>query len=216
VATVIAPSGAPPEGRAPYSAHCLTWRRLAVAAGFLGLLKSRSVRLLMGMTAFGWAPLGVTTTVSVYFGVHVMGFTEEEASLVMLTWLIAGLAWLPLVSHLTHRWGKKQTYGAFTMSWAFVQSLFLLVDAGDLVLFWVLILINAAGSMAVAVTGWAMLADLTDADQLRTGGTRREGAIYGVGAFAQTGLAAVAILLVGIALSAVGYHGGDDPTPQLS
>lgn len=179
----------------------------------LDLLKSRCVRLLLGRTAFGWAPLSVTATVSIYFGVHVMGFTEEEASLVMLTWFVAGLAWLPLVSLLTRRWGKKQAYGAFTATWALVQSLFLLVEPGDLVLFWVLILVNAAGSMAVAVTGWAMLADLTDADQLRSG-ARREGAVYGLGAFAQTGLAAVAILLVGIALSAVGYHGGDAPTPE--
>ncbi|WP_159056233.1 hypothetical protein [Streptomyces sp. DSM 15324] len=36
------------------------------------------------------------------------------------------------------------------------------------------------------------------------------GAVYGLGAFARTGLAAVAILLVGVVLSAVGYPMGSD------
>jgi GPH family glycoside/pentoside/hexuronide:cation symporter len=66
--------------------------------------------------------------------------------------------------------------------------------------------------MAVAVTGWSMLADLTDLEQLRTG-ERREGALNGLSAFAQTGVAAVAVWLASLALSAAGYHGTGDPSP---
>jgi Na+/melibiose symporter-like transporter len=62
----------------------------------------------------------------------------------------------------------------------------------------------------VAVTGWSMLADLTDLEELRTG-QRREGALNGVAALAQTALAALAVWLTGVALSAAGYHGGAHP-----
>lgn len=185
-----------------------TWRDT------LGLLRSRCVRLLMGLTAFGWAPLSVTATVSIYFAVHIMGFSEGTASLVMLCWFVAGLAWLPLVSYLTRRLGKKYTYALFTLVWALVQSLFVLIGPDDVLAFWLLILVSSVGSMAVAVTGWSMLADLTDAEQLRTG-KRRAGAIYGLGAFAQTGLAAVAVLLVGLVLSAVGYDGEGTPSTDV-
>ncbi|MFJ7496130.1 MFS transporter [Streptomyces sp. NPDC097727] len=184
-----------------------TWRDT------LGLLRSRSVRLQMGMTAFGWAPLSVVATVAIYFAVHVMGFEKSTAGLVMLVWFVSGLAWLPLVSHLTGKLGKKHTFALFTLAWTVFQSLFLLVEHGDLVLYWVLLLLSSSGSMAVAVTGWSMLADLTDAEQLRTG-SRREGAIYGLGAFAQTGLGAIAVLLVGLVLSAVGYDGDGEPSPD--
>src|SRR5581483_7970876 len=77
-------------------------------------------------------------------------------------------------------------------------------------LFWGLILASSAGSMAVAVIGWSMLADLTDVEHYRTG-QRREGALNGMAALAQTGLAAFALWLVGIALSAADYHGGQQP-----
>ncbi|MGI5322314.1 MFS transporter [Actinomadura nitritigenes] len=184
--------------------HTLQWRDI------IGLLRSRCVRLLMGLTAFGWTPLSVTAAVSVYFGVHVMGFSEDTASLVMLCWFVAGLAWLPLVSLLTRKLGKQHTYVVFTLAWLIVQCLFLLPHPYIDKAFWGLVVLSAPGSMAVAVTGWSMLADLTDAEQLRTG-KRNEGAVYGLGAFAQTGMAAVAVLMVGLVLSAVGYDGDGTP-----
>ena len=48
--------------------------------------------------------------------------------------------------------------------------------------------------MAVAVTGWSMLADVTDVDELLSG-QRREGMYYGVIAFAQTATAALVVWL---------------------
>lgn len=176
----------------------------------LTMLRRRSVRLMLGLIAFGWAPLSVTGAVAVYFGVHLMGYSEQTASLVMLCWFVAGLAWLPLVRHLSDRIGKNRTYLVFTLSWAIVQTLFLLPGRGDNLIFWVLVLASSAGSMAVAVTGWSMLADLTDVERLRTG-QPRAGALYGLAAFAQTGLAALALWLVGVVLSASGYRGDDEP-----
>lgn len=190
--------------RLSHQEAALHWKQ-AVA-----VLRSRTVRLMLLMTGFGWGPLSALAIAAVYFAVHIMGYSEETASLVMLCWFLAGLAWLPLVQRLTNRIGKKHTYLAFTITWAILQSLFLLAHRGTDIFFWALVLASAAGSMAVAVTTWSMLADICDLEQLRTG-RRSEGVIFGLAAFAQTGVGALAVWVAGLTLSAVGYHGGDNP-----
>ncbi|HKT58162.1 MAG TPA: MFS transporter [Microbacterium sp.] len=175
------------------------------------LLRSRTFRLLMGAYVFGWAPLSLIGTIAVFYAVHIMDYTESDASVVLLAWFAAGLAWLPLVGILSRRIGKVATYLVFTISWAIVQVLFLIPSQGDDVVFWVALLGSSAGSMAVAVTGWSLLADVTDVEQLRSG-RRQEGAMYGMAALAQTGFAAVVVWAAGIILSASGYTGEGAPS----
>ncbi|WP_328842769.1 MFS transporter [Streptomyces sp. NBC_00258] len=174
------------------------------------MLRSPTVRRLLGALMFGWAPISVTGAVNLYYALHIMQLSQSMASALLLVWFMAGLAWLPLVQYLSSRIGKTRTYVAFTTGWFFTQCLFLLLHPGDQVLLWTLILLSSAGSMAVAVTTWSLLADVSDIEELRTG-ERREGALYGLAAFAQTALAALAVWFVGLTLSAAGYHGGEHP-----
>ena len=177
----------------------------------LGTLRNRSFRYLLVAYVLGWAPLNVIGAVSIYFAVYRMGYSEDYASLVMLTWFLVGVAWLPLVSWMSKRYGKRATYIVFTLTWAAIQCLFLLPGPGDAVLFWIAIVLSSAGSMAVAVTGWSMLADVTDVDELLSG-ERREGMYYGVIAFAQTATAALVVWLAGLVLELVGYQADVEQT----
>jgi glycoside/pentoside/hexuronide:cation symporter, GPH family len=167
-------------------------------------LRNRSFRLLLVAYVLGWAPLNVIGAVSVYFAVYRMGYSEDYAGLVMLTWFLVGVAWLPLVGWMSKRYGKRTTYIVFTLTWAAIQCLFLLPGREDVVLFWTAVVLSSAGSMAVAVTGWSMLADVTDVDELLSG-QRREGMYYGVVAFAQTAMAALVVWLAGVVLDLAGY-----------
>jgi len=176
-----------------------------------GAFRNRSFRMLLGAYVLGWAPLNVIGAVAVYFAIYRMGYSEDFAGLVMLTWFVAGLAWLPLVDWTSKRYGKRTAYIVFTLTWAAIQCLFLIPGPEDVVLFWILILLSSAGSMSVAVTGWAMLADVTDVDELLSG-ERREGMYYGVVAFAQTATAALMVWLAGAVLSWVGYEPDVDQT----
>jgi GPH family glycoside/pentoside/hexuronide:cation symporter len=168
-------------------------------------LRNRSFRFLLVAYVLGWAPLNVIGAVSIYFAVYRMGYSEDYASLVMLTWFLVGVAWLPLVAWMSKRYGKRATYIVFTLTWAAIQCLFLLPGREDVILFWIAIVLSSAGSMAVAVTGWSMLADVTDVDELLSG-QRREGMYYGVIAFAQTATAALVVWLAGLVLELVGYR----------
>jgi Na+/melibiose symporter-like transporter len=174
-------------------------------------LRNRSFRLLLVAYVLGWAPLNVIGAVSVYFAVYRMGYSEDYASLVMLTWFLAGVVWLPLVDWMSKRYGKRATYIVFTLTWAAIQLLFLLPGPEDVVLFWIAIVLSSAGSMAVAVTGWSMLADVTDVDELLSG-QRREGMYYGVVAFAQTAMAALVVWIAGLVLELVGYQADVEQT----
>lgn len=177
----------------------------------LGALRNRSFRYLLVAYVLGWAPLNVIGAVSIYFAVYRMGYSEDYASLVMLTWFLVGVAWLPLVSWMSKRYGKRATYIVFTLTWAAIQCLFLLPGPEDAILFWIAIVLSSAGSMAVAVTGWSMLADVTDVDELLSG-ERREGMYYGVIAFAQTATAALVVWLAGLVLELVGYQADVEQT----
>jgi sugar (glycoside-pentoside-hexuronide) transporter len=174
-------------------------------------LRNRSFRFLLVAYVLGWAPLNVIGAVSVYFAVYRMGYSENHASLVMLTWFLVGVAWLPLVDWMSKRYGKRATYIVFTLTWAAIQCLFLLPGPEDTILFWAAVALSSAGSMAVAVTGWSMLADVTDVDE-RLSGQRREGMYYGVIAFAQTATAALVVWLAGLVLELVGYRADVEQT----
>ena len=187
-----------------------TTARVSVRAMF-GAFRNRSFRLLLGAYVLGWAPLNVVGAVAVYFAIYQMGYSEDFASLVMLTWFVAGLAWLPVVDWTSKRYGKRTAYIVFVLTWAVIQVLFVLPGRDDDVLFWILILLSSAGSMSVAVTGWSMLADVTDVDELLSG-ERREGMYYGVVAFAQTATAALVVWLAATVLSWVGYEPDVDQT----
>ena len=70
-------------------------------------MRNRSFRLLLVAYVLGWAPLNVIGAVSVYFAIYRMGYSEDYASLVMLTWFLVGVAWLPLVDWMSKRYGKR-------------------------------------------------------------------------------------------------------------
>ncbi len=177
----------------------------------LDTFRNRPFRYLLGAYMLGWAPLNVVGAVSVYFAINRMGYSEDSASLVMLTWFVVGLAWLPLVDWMSKRYGKRATYIFFVLTWAAVQCLFLIPGRGDDVLFWIILCFSSAGSMAVAVTGWSMIADVTDVDELMSG-QRREGLYYGVVAFGQTATAALIVWLAGLVLEWVGYKAEGEQT----
>ena len=177
----------------------------------LDTFRNRSFRLLLGAYVLGWAPLNVVGAVAIYFARYRMGYSEDYAGIVMLTWFLIGVVWLPLVNWMSKRYGKRATYIVFVLTWAAIQCLFLLPDRDDTVLFWIVLALSSAGSMAVAVTGWSMIADVTDVDELISG-QRREGLYYGVIAFAQTATAALVVWMAGLVLDSVGYKADVEQT----
>ena len=171
----------------------------------LGTLRNRSFRYLIGLYAFGWAPVSVLGAVAIYFARYQMGYSEAYSSVVLLVWFASGMLWLPLVTFSSRRLGKRWTYIWFVAFWAVVQMGFLLVRPGDSVLLYALLVLSSGGSMAVAVIGWALLADVTDVEEY-TSGQRREGIYYGVIAFIQTGMAALVVQGCGLVLGWTGYQ----------
>jgi GPH family glycoside/pentoside/hexuronide:cation symporter len=72
------------------------------------------------------------------------------------------------------------------------------------VLFWALILISPAGSVAATMLSWAMIPDCTEVDEFKTG-QRREGLYYGIATLAQQTAVAVTMWFMGVFLSVIGY-----------
>lgn len=140
----------------------------------------------------------------VYFGEYWMRLTPEQISFVWLVIFTASLPWLPAINHLSHRLGKRTSYALFVGSWAILNSLMLVLVPSSFPLLCVLVALSAGGWAATWTLGWAMISDVVEVDEFKTG-ERREGLYFGVTQFLQK-LATGAVLFAGGSiLSLVGY-----------
>ena len=155
------------------------WRSAAIA------FRNRPFALLCGYTTLYTAGILAVQQMSYYINIyHVFGalpFQEaKEASGMMLFWagivgVVAGLVFLPLISPVAARIGKRKTllWGASLVVLAKASCWFLYTPSNP----WLQLiaaLLFAPGSAIVWCVIPSMIADLCDLDELQTG-ERREG-----------------------------------------
>jgi len=167
-------------------------------------LRNRTFRYTMGIYTASYVAINMLMAVAVYFLTYVMHYSENMSSLVLFVYVVVGTAWLPVVNLVTRRWGKRFSLAAFMALWAVTMVAMLFVGPHTVVLFWALILISPAGSVAATMLSWAMIPDCTEVDELKTG-QRREGLYYGIATLAQQTAVAVTMWFMGIFLSLIGY-----------
>ena len=177
----------------------MTWRDV-----FGDALRNRTFRYTVGIYAASYTAINLLMAVSVYFLTYVMHYGDNMTSLALFVWVVAGLAWLPLINLVTRRWGKRFALAAFMAFWALSMAAMLLVGPHTVILFWALILISPAGAVAATMLTWAMIPDCTEIDEFKTG-QRREGLYYGVATLAQQTAVALMMWFTGIFLTLIGY-----------
>jgi len=162
--------------------------------------------LLYALAAFCgvYAALNVQSAVAVYFMISRLGFSEELSSLAFLLNLTVALVAVPIVSVVARRAGKPRTLGYLMLVWAMLAACYLFVSKDNSWLFWILTGATGVPLTAGVMLTWAMIPDCTEIDEFRTG-ERREGLYYGLVTFAQQGVVAVLLWVVGVALSLSGY-----------
>jgi glycoside/pentoside/hexuronide:cation symporter, GPH family len=76
--------------------------------------------------------------------------------------------------------------------------------SGDILYFYILAILASGGLIGVTMAGWAMIPDVVEVDEYKTG-QRRKGLYYGIFSFSRKVTVALAVWLVGIILSGIGY-----------
>ncbi len=179
------------------------------------LLGNRSFRYVAGVYFFGITTVYLTSSIAVYFMEYYVGLNETQTSIFFLFLFTCMLLWVPVITFTSNRIGKRGAYMLFISVWALLFGIGnMLVQPGQVVLMYCVALLAAAGMCSTYQLCWAMIPDVVEVDELKTG-KRREGLYYGVAIFILKAGSAFALLLVGQALEWIGYIPGAVQSPTV-
>jgi GPH family glycoside/pentoside/hexuronide:cation symporter len=174
---------------------------------------NRTFRYVVGLYLFGITGVYATGTIAVYFLEYLLGFDGEQTAMFFLVYYIFSILWVPLVPFLSGRIGKRLTYIILLSIWGITGGVCAMVVQPDQVfLIYVLGIFAALGANAVYQLCWAMIPDVVEVDEFKTG-KRREGMYYGVAIFVMKLGSAFALFIVGQVLDRIGYVPNVEQTP---
>ena len=166
---------------------------------------NRSLRYALCIFIFGITANYAGGSIAVYFLEYWMGFSKEQISLYWLIFFVSNLLWVPVILYLSYRMGKRGAYiicigiGAITYGVGNIM-----VQPGQVLVMYVLSVIGALAAAATYQLLWAMIPDVVEVDEFKTG-KRREGLYYGVYLLTTKLASALALFIVGQVLEFIGY-----------
>lgn len=163
----LAISAGVPERPAPADAT----HRIRVADLVDSCRQPLMARLLVADLLLCMAP-GITGALFQFFFVAARGYTPAEASTLLLIYFVAGLAAAPLWIRAAARFGKHRATAAAALWLAVTQAALPLLPAGDVWLAAPAMAISGVPYAAAPFLLRAILADVCDAERLRTGQDR--------------------------------------------
>jgi len=169
------------------------------------VFKNRTFRYTVGVYIFSNVGMAVAGAVMVYFMKYFMHFNETQESIAFLFLFACTIFWIPFINKISARYGKRWAFMIFIGLWAIIQSVgAMLVRPDTVVFFYILIILASGGLIGVTMAGWSMIPDVIEVDEFKSG-QRREGLYFGVISFSRKISVAIALWLVGIILSWIGY-----------
>jgi sugar (glycoside-pentoside-hexuronide) transporter len=158
--------------------------------------------------------MSIAGVVMVYFMQYYLGFSETQKSIAFLFLFACTILWIPFINVISERLGKRWAFIIFIGVWALVQAVgALFAKPGLNIYFYVLVILASGGLIGVTMAGWSMIADVVEVDEYKTG-QRREGLYFGIFSFLRKIGVAIAVWLVGILLSKIGYVPNAVQTPD--
>jgi len=178
--------------------------RLQIFAEFRTALSNRSFRSLIIIYMASFAAINVIEGFVVYYMKYWIG-REKEMPILFVSVVIASVVTLPLWSVFSKKIGKKRTLLFGTLFWCVSQFFWLFLGpATSLTAICFVGALVGIGYGCAHTLPWAMLPDVLDYDELKTG-QRREGIYSGIMTFLMKMGNSLAMFLIGLILQAVGY-----------
>lgn len=166
---------------------------------------------LVGIYLGSWISIQIQASTIPYFVILYLGQTETAVTTVVLSAQVAVLLMVVVWGALGQRLDKHRIYLAAIPLWVMAQLLTLLLQPGQLILFIALMVLAGSGAAAAYIVPWAMLPDVIDHQELRSG-QRSEGLYYGFMVWLQKLGVAVALFMVGLGLDWAGFVSAADGT----
>lgn len=173
---------------------------------FAEVLKNKAIRMVMAMFALGVFGNTINLSLQVYyFGYYVEMNDAQIASVTMASGIIACVAAFG-VDWLCQRVSKKAAWLIAVGLEAAAMILFIgfLIQPGGIGMVYVCFILMQLGVCAIYQVPWSMIPDCVDVNEL-VSKKRIDGLIFGLVALLQKVSGAIAIAVVGVALTAIGY-----------
>lgn len=156
---------------------------------------------------------GVSGGLFLFYFQYILGFAREAQTLAAV-YFIAGLIGVPLWWTLGRKLGKHRALQAAFVYTAATTLLLLVLQPGQFVAAIVFMLIAGLAQGGCILLTRAMMADVVDEDEVRTG-SRRSGLYFGLLLMtSKVGLAAGPLALVALQFSGFAARLGSDNTPE--
>lgn len=166
-------------------------------------LSNRPFWLLMGLYLFSWTTASLIGSVFIFYANYYLGVPEQANYFILLAQTSAVLS-MPLWVWLAQKYDKRSTFIWGSVSWIIVCLVLAGLQPHQIGLTYVLSVLAGIGIATAYFLPWAMIPDVIELDELRTG-QRREGSFYAFAAFFQKLGTGLVIWIFGIALSSRGY-----------
>lgn len=166
-------------------------------------LSNYPFRLVMGLYLLSWTTASILAAVLIYFATYYLR-VPEQANYFVLSAQGMAILFIPVVVWLSRRLDKRRAFILGSATWIAVFLGIFALRADQVTMGYVLAALSGAGIATAYVIPWAMVPDIVEYDQVRTG-QRREGSYYAFASFFQKLATGLAIWGMGQALAWAKY-----------
>jgi GPH family glycoside/pentoside/hexuronide:cation symporter len=192
----------------PYDDPNEAINQLPPAQAIRATLSNRPFWLLMGLYLFSWTTASLIGSVFIFYANYYLAVPDQANYFILLAQTSA-VAAIPLWVYLAQKYDKRSTFIWGSASWILVCLVLASLRPDQIGLTYVLAVLAGIGIATAYFLPWAMIPDVIELDELKTG-QRREGSFYAFAAFFQKLGTGLVIWIFGTILDSRGYI-----TPEL-
>ncbi len=176
---------------------------LSPLASFRETVKNQAFQMVMGLYLFSWTTASIMAAVLVYFANYYL-LIPEQANYYVLVAQGSAILFIPLVVLMARRLDKRRTFMINSGVWIVLLLLLFGIQPAQAQFVYVLAGLAGLGIATVYVIPWAMIPDIIEDDELKTG-QRREGSYYALVSFFQKLGTGAALWVMGQVFELSGY-----------
>lgn len=166
-------------------------------------LGNRPFRMVMGLYLLSWTTASILAATLVYFASYYLHI-PDQANYLVLAAQGSAILFIPAVVWLCRRLDKRRAFILGAAVWVIVLLAISALPADQVGPAYALAALAGFGIATAYVVPWAMVPDVVEYDQVRSG-QRREGSYYAFASFFQKLATGVALWGMGQALALTGY-----------
>ena len=176
---------------------------LPINQALLATLRNHPFRLVMGLYLFSWTAASILAAVIIYYANYYLLVPDQSNYFVLLV-MGSAILFIPLNVWLAQKFDKRRAFILGSAIWILVLSAIYFIKSDQLGLTYLMAFLAGFGVSTAYVIPWAMVPDIIEYDELKTG-QRREGSYYAFASFFQKLATGLAIWGMGMILSMTGY-----------